>query len=439
MNLKWDKYSDQPAVIRDKALKKRIYKDIRWDSFKMLLTNLFVYPISYAFYKVTSVNPSIEQPSINTQEFFGMSVNLDKNPTQTRALIDDLGVDNLLIRIPLHDIENLEKYIAFAEQFNDKKILINILQDRRHVEDLGLLKDSLVAIFKGFGHLTNRFQIANAVNRKKWAIFSMDEYLAFYKVAYDLKQITYPNLILLGASIIDFEYYFTARTLFNLKNIRYDQCSSLLYVDRRGAPENTQMGLDLQNKLLFLHAMLRLSPKIKKPEIVITETNWPITQTAPYAPTSENDCVSLEDHASFLVRYYLLSLATDVVKNVYWHQLIAPGYGLIDNRDGKLIKYPAYHAFKVMIANLQGTTFLGLKENSGLYRASFKKGDNAVEVLWSLQKTVVDSNNKTIMLRDGDQISGKTIEVGGAPVYLLGDLKDSREMRRARRKEQDQS
>ena len=285
----------------------------------MLVTNVFVYPSTFVFY---SLFPAKNIP-VDTQDFFGVSVNLDKNPDETRELIDDLGVNNLLIRMPLHDVENIEKYVAFAEQFKDKNLLINVLQDRRHVEDLALLKASLMSVFDKFSYLTNRFQIANAINRKKWAIFSMDEYLRFYKVAYDLKQNQFSNLVLLGAPIIDFEYYFTVRTLFNLQKVKYDQCSSLLYVDRRGAPENTQMGLDLRKKLLLLQAMLRLSPKTS-PEIVITETNWPITQTAPYAPTSEEDCVSLDDQASFLVRYYLLALSTGVVKNVYWHQLIAP-------------------------------------------------------------------------------------------------------------------
>ncbi|HIO97320.1 MAG TPA: glycosyl hydrolase [Leucothrix sp.] len=354
-----------------------------------------------------------------------MSINLDKNPDETRALIDDLGVNNLLIRVPLHDIENIKKYVAFAEQFKDKNLLINILQDRRHVEDLGLAKQSIQQIFEQFSHLTHRFQIANAINRKKWSIFSMDEYLQFFKVAYDLKQNRYPKLILLGASVIDFEYYFMARTLFNIKKIRFDQCSSLLYVDRRGAPENTQMGLDLQSKLLFLQAMLRLSPKIKSPEIVITETNWPITKTAPYAPTSENDCVSLDDHASFLVRYYLLALATGVVKNVYWHQLIAPGYGLIDNREGKIIKYPAYQSFQVMLSLLQGAKFLDLKESVGLYRATFKKSNELIEVLWSLEKTKVSTENKTVMLRNGERYSKdrQNIYVGSSPIYLVSEYK----------------
>lgn len=419
MNLKWDAYSDQPAVIKDKALKKRIYKQVRWDSFKLLLTNIFLYPIAYAFYLASSA----KKTQADTEHFFGMSVNLDKNPDHnpelTRQLINDLNVNNLLIRIPLHDIENLSAYIKFAEQFKDKNLLFNILQDRRHVEDLDLLKQSLEQIFEQCAHLSHRFQIGNAINRKKWAIFSMDEFLRFYKVAYDLKLTKFPKLKLLGASIIDFEYYFTLRTLFNFHKVTFDECSSLLYVDRRGAPENTQMGLDLTKKLYLLHAMLRLSPKSNS-EIVITETNWPITQTHPYAPTSEDDCVSLEKQADYLVRYYLLALATGVVKNVYWHQLIAPGYGLIDNREDKLIKYPAYQAFKTMLQQLQGASLKSFTHDNDLYEATFS---NHVKVIWStsLEKSTMNINKNTkVFMRDGDEmVVSDKVSINGSPIYLI--------------------
>jgi len=416
MRLKWDHYSDQPEVIKDRAFKRRIYKSIRWDSFKMLLTNIFIYPISYGFYLLSPVQKRI----VDTRTFFGMSINLDKNPEETVHLINDLAVKNVLIRVPLHDIANLSQYIQFAEQYKDKSILINVLQDRRHVEDLMLLKQSLTSIFEGFSHLTCRFQIANAINRKKWAIFSMDEYLAFFKVAHDLKKSKFPNLVLLGSSIIDFEYYFTIRTLFNFHKVAYDECSSLLYVDRRGAPENTQMRLDLTKKLHFLHAILRLSPKTGN-DIVITETNWPITQTHPYAPTSEEDCVTLEEQADFLVRYYLLALSSGVVKNVYWHQLIAPGYGLIDNRGDVLTKHPAYQAFKTLLYFIQGADFIGLKQTESLYRVSFKtEDDKLIEVLWSLTPVSVDCSNQQIISRDGEKIPTKQdINVNGSPVYLI--------------------
>ena len=422
INLKWDDKSDQPDIIRDRALKRKIYKSIRWDSLKLLATNLLLYPVSYLVYLIFPVR----KKRVNTEGFFGISVNLDKNPKQTRALVDDLAVNNLLIRMPLHDIENLEKYVIFAEQFKDKKLLINVLQDRRHVEDLDLLKTSLTQIFEQFSHLTTHFQMGNAINRKKWAIFSMDEYLCFYKVAYDLKNKQFPDLVLLGSSVIDFEYYFTIRTLFNFYKVHFDQCSSLLYVDRRGAPENTQMGFDLVKKLRFLHTLLRLSPKTGT-DIIISETNWPLVDTKPYSPTSGTECVTLEEQADYLVRYYLLALSTGVVKQVYWHQLIAPGYGLVDNRGDTLNKYPAYQAFKVMLGYLKGAEFLGIKnnvnDNKGCYQASFKSGARKVDVVWALTTATLKSENKQIVSRDGvELVSQPSLDIGPSPIYLIQDV-----------------
>lgn len=417
MHLKWDKYSDQPKVIKDKALKKRIYKQTRWAFIKLLAVNFVIYPVSFLLYLFVPAKKS----SIKTKDFFGMSVNLDKNPQDSKVLIDDLQLENLLIRMPLSDIENLQAYVEFAEQFKDKNILINILQDRQHIEDLNLLHESLDKIFQQFSHLTLRFQIGNAINRKKWGFFSMDEYLHFYQVAYQLKKQKYPELTFLSSSIIDFEFYFTIRTLFNFHKIYFDECSSLLYVDRRGAPENPQMGLDLTKKLHFLQILVRLSPKTGN-DIVVTETNWPISNTAPYAPTSEKECVSLDDHASFLVRYYLLALGSGVVKNVYWHQLIAPGYGLIDNRDGKLIKYPAFYAFKTMYLLLSNAEFVSLKVTGELYQAFFKclSKEQTIEVCWALEPCTMKTNNRQVILRDGSiQEPIETVQIGSSPIYLL--------------------
>ena len=427
MKLDWDPYSDQPAVIKNHQLKKSIYQKTILDSVKLLVTNLVMYPICLLNYFITpakKTNPALDS-------FFGISINADRNPDQTLALINDLGAKNILIRMPLSDIENIQHYVDFAKQYQDKELLINILQDRRHIEDLALAKRSLEQVFTQFSPLTRRFQVGNAINRKKWAIFSMGEYLKFYKVAYDLRNQQFPNLKLLGSSVIDFEYYFSIRTLFNGYKVRFDQFSSLLYVDRRGAPENTQMGLDLVGKLQLMQAILRLSGKSGN-DIVITETNWPITNTFPYAPTSENDCVSLEAQADFLVRYYLLALSSGVVKHIYWHQLIAPGYGLIDNREGKLTKYPSYHAFKNMLAQLQDANFCELTQQQGIYCAKFVKTVNAtnkqsIEVFWSHATTAtlptasvsIHSDTQQALSRDGEVIQEEMFDVSGSPTYLI--------------------
>ena len=152
MKLDWDHYSDQPAVIKDKALKKQIYrkKEVRRDLYKMLATNLIMYPVCFLKYLLFPV----KKIDTDTNSFFGMSINLDKHPEQSKEFVKDLGVKNLLIRMPLADIKNIDKYVQFAEQFKDKNLLINILQDRTHVTDKALLKQSLTQVFTKFSPLT---------------------------------------------------------------------------------------------------------------------------------------------------------------------------------------------------------------------------------------------------------------------------------------------
>ena len=376
----WDKFSDQPYPIRDKKAKKEIYKKTIFDTLKMLFVNILLFPLIL----IRFVIALFEKKEIKTDHFFGLGITLGTD----KKLVDELGIKELLIRLPLSDIENLSKYKTFIEQFNGYNILVNILQDRRHVEDEELLKKSITDIFQTLN--VHKYQIGNAINRKKWAFFTMDEYMSFYKTIQDIRDDKFKEIKLIGSSVIDFEYHFSVRTLFNFYKIHYDTFSTLLYVDRRGSPENSQMGLDLVKKIKLLYAMVSLSPKSSN-KIIITETNWPISNTAPYAPTSEKECVSLEDYALYMVQYYLLALSTGMVEKVYWHQLIAPGYGLVDNRNG-IEKYPAFEAYKTMVKLLKDAKLVSSEANY----MKFKKKDKIIEVFWS--STPSKFNDATLSL-----------------------------------------
>ena len=158
----------------------------------------------------------------------------------------------------------------------------------------------------------------------------------------------FPELKLIGPSVIDFEYYYTASSLFNLKNIKFDKLSSLLYVDRRGAPDKRQYGFNFKNKINLLTSMVHLSAKANN-EIYITEANWPLENTAPYAPTSEKECVSESDYSQYMQDYIKIAKGTNKIDKLYWHQLVAPGYGLVDNRDGVVRKTLAFYKFKQLL------------------------------------------------------------------------------------------
>ena len=314
-----------------------------WDMIPLLFSTLIWFPLSVL------LMPFFKGREVEKKDFYGLGVELDKGEVQ-RELVKELGVQYLLVRMPLWEMDRIDEYVAFVKSFEDKKtILLNVLQDREHIEDTVLLQKDMEIIFTKFLPFITEYQLGNAINRTKWGFFSMKEYLQWYEKIQKIRDTKFPALKLIGSSVIDFEYHYTIRTLFNFFPIRYDIFSALLYVDRRGNPSNAQMGIfDTKNKISMLYALVRLSPKTGN-DIYITEVNWPLSGTSPYAPTSELECVSEEEYAEYMLAYHSIALQSGKVRRIYWHQLIAPGYGLVDDRNGDIRKMPAFYAYKQML------------------------------------------------------------------------------------------
>ena len=380
----WDHNSDQPSIIRDKSLKRKMRRSALPSLIKTFLIALLVLPIAFV------VTLFLPRKKITGADFFGMGVNLDKEASLCPDLINELGVKKLLIRIPLWEMDRLDEYTAFIRSFQDCHITVAILQDRQHITNHTLTKKHLIQIFTALENICNVYVIGSTINRAKWGFFSVNEYLKFYAVAYAVKKEHFPNFKFIGSNVIDFELHFTTHTLFNLKDIYFDALGTLLYVDRRGAPENTQMGFSLMGKINLIDALMRLSFKTAN-QLIITETNWPIKNTAPYAPTSEHECISEEDYAMYMVRYHLLSFATQKVACVYWHQLIAPGYGLIDNREGTIRKRSAYYAYQTMLSHLCDAQFSSYKESNDDHTLVCTTVRGTLRITWNLASTPIFS------------------------------------------------
>ena len=335
----WDYFSDQPYPLKDKKYKRGMRKHSIKDFFPLLLSNLIFFPLSILLMKFFRGKESLE---------YGVGVDLDKGDIQIE-LVEELGVKHILIRMPLWDIERLDKYVEFAKKFKNRDILINILQDRENIENHNLLENNLRDIFEAFKGISKEYQIGNAINRTKWGFFSVKEYLDFFKVAQNIRDRDFKDIKLIGSSVIDFEYHYTIRSLFNLYPIKYDIFSSLLYVDRRGSPQNIQMGIfDTKNKIDMLYSIVRLSKKTNN-QIYITEVNWPLSNTAPYAPTSELECVSEDVYNQYMEEYLKIAKDSRKIKRVYWHRLVARGYGLVDDSNGEIRRMEAFYSFKSII------------------------------------------------------------------------------------------
>lgn len=408
----WDNYSDQPTLLRDKSYKKQMRKKSLVSLMKMIFTALFILPFSII------AMPFIRRKEINSEEFFCMGVDFQREPEQSVKLLNELGVESILLRIKLWEMQSLEELHNFIHTCQDKHITLKIMQDREHIEDLELLKSDLTKIFTLLGSHVDLFEIGTTINRSKWGFFSTDEYLNFFKVAYDLKKSAFPEVNLIGSGVIDFEYHFTAHTLFNLMKLRYDGISSLLYVDRRGAPENRQLGFNLLDKIAWLSTLVWLSPKTAQ-KLYITEVNWPLSNTAPYAPTSEYECVDEKSYASFMLRYHLLALASQQVDFVAWHQLMAKGYGLVNNIDG-MQKRVAFDVYKFMVQNLHNSQFLRLDIKRDYYILQFLADERLLQIHWSMKNTTLKREEYfEVYSQEGKKIESAILEIGEEPLYIF--------------------
>ena len=426
---RWDSYSDQPTTLDG-----RVKRALRWRYIGSVLKKMFAIvflsrPLLSEIFRKRAFRPHMNDDCI------GLCVNLERpfqdkkilSGAEIAGIVSRLKVRRIAIRIPLSDVSNLEEYAEFIRHFSDCKILVVILQDRNTIEDTKKLEICLERIFTSLSGTVNCYQIGNAVNRIKWGFVTVDEWFHFFKVAWDLRNRKFPDIKLLGGAIIDFELLDHCRSLCNGFGFKYDGYATLLYVDRRGAPENRQMGFDLENKINLLCRIMENGDKVDSDatRLWVTEVNWPLRGTGRYSPAPDTS-VGEQEQLFFLVRYYLLALGTSAVAACYWHQLIAPGYGLIDNRGGVLRMRPAYFGFETLCRLFNGAYIeqFSRQVELGYYQLRARKDGMEILALWCCGRkaTFAMPPNKQAIDIKGSTMSvtpGEPITISDSVIYLV--------------------
>ena len=430
---RWDRYSDQPAILH-KRVKRSLRRFGISDFMKSLLASL----------RLFGHIPDLIRPrrfrSYLDEDRIGLCINLERpfedkkilSGSEILQIIEPLNLRRLAIRIPLHDVGNLQDYVDFVERFHGYEILAVILQDRAFVEDKEKLQAALRRIFGAFRGRIGCYQIGNAVNRLKWGFVSQREYFEFFETAWRLRNREFPEVKLLGGAVIDFDPLAYCRSLHNGFTFEYDGYAALLYVDRRGAPEERQLGCNLQDKISLLCRIMRKSGKLAphpgEPRLWITEVNWPLRDTGLHAPAAGDCLVGEREQLCFLVRYFLLSLATGSVAACFWHQLVAPGYGLIDNRGGAVRRRPAFYGFATLCRLFNGAYIDGFdrQETLGYYRLVARKDGSEIQALWCYGRvtSIPMPPGKRAMEAGGRTLStsvGRPVTIGESPIYLVDD------------------
>lgn len=361
--------------------------------------------------------------------FDGIGICVRPHPDDPAALleaIDDLGVRHVLLRLhPWATRHDEEEALAEALVARGHTLAFSLPQNRDLVRDPDLWQERVATLAERFTPYGKSFQVGQAVNRSKWGIWRYSEYAELARRAGEVLR-RYDGVEVLGPAVIDFELHVTAALVNRADTgMRFDALASLLYVDRRGAPENRQLGFDSVSKVLLCQAIADTARGCTG-RSWITEVNWPLWE-GPHAPAGRSVSVDEATQADYLSRFYVLALATGAAERVYWWQLVARGYGLMAvESDGSLRKRPSFQALRTLTTQLGGSRSRGPEpgQAAGCHVYRFERDDGTtIRAVWSertsdtwqLPKSVIevvgqDGRSKT---PDGD-----LLEIGPSVQYV---------------------
>ncbi|QQR74779.1 MAG: hypothetical protein IPJ17_04095 [Holophagales bacterium] len=292
----------------------------------------------------------------------GLGVALRPWPQDPPALltaVDELGVRRFLLRLhPWAERHDDEEALARELAARGCELAFALPQTRELVRDRPRWRAAVAELAERFSPFGRHFQVGQAINRSKWGVWTPAEYLGLAADAAEILR-QHPGVEILGPAVIDFEPHALAAVLgLGGPELRFDAVSALLYVDRRGAPENHQLGFDTLGKLALFRALAATSRR-GADRLWVTEVNWPLRE-GPHSPAGRKVAVDEATQADYLARYALLALGSGLAERVYWWQLVAKGYGLIDPQpDGTLRRRPAFAALRGLRAHLADATVVG--------------------------------------------------------------------------------
>ena len=336
--------------------------------------------------------------------------------------IGDLGVRALLVRVPAWAPESI---FALHDEFarlrrEGVRFTFTLLQNRDMVNDPARWQAFVREAAGRLADLDPTFQLGHAVNRKKWGVWHPDEYVRLMKAAASARE-DFPTTRWIGPPVIDFEYYFTTHYLAGDRPFDFDGIASLLYVDRRGSPDNVQYGhFDLYRKIMLLRAVIQASGHPDVP-IHLTEFNWPLLGSGKHSPAGEHVQTDEAGQARYLVLYYLTAAATGQVASVFWWQMVARGYGLLDEDDA-WTERRAYRAFRHLLARTTGWEAHRLPEDLRPLRGFLlRKGAETGAVLYTGGEAL--RLDVALPIRDARDLIGQplgtaAIAAGPDPIYL---------------------
>lgn len=310
----------------------------------------------------------------------------------------------------------------------------------------------LVDVLNEFGHQMHAIEIGNTINRKRWAGYTLSNFLSAWAIAHT--EIKVRSLILIGPNIQDFEplYNISLLKTFNSLNQRPDIHSDNLFSERTIEPERFDHRIfKYQWARFFKYNLIKKARLLQKigVDFGVNQTAssvafWAIYRTQRLLPDG------LQKQADYAARYFLLLAASGSLTYANWGAFICQREGLITDglaeadypdlervayyksADGTLENYqhyPSFNAVKTVASLIQGAHYIApIATANGLEIHHFSKDNLHIHAAWTINGKAAllssiypaDALEATkILQRDGITCTQAPDLITESPIYLI--------------------
>lgn len=393
------------------------------------------------------------------EAFAGVGVAASSDAAVDDWIIEKLqqsGIRNVRIDFTYGDLDGPAARLLERLLDDGFRVVLHLLQPAPEAQQMptpaaGVVWREFVAkVLDCYGSQVMMVEVCSTVNRKRWAGYSLDGFLAAWEIAW--QEVRKRALTLAGPSVTDFEPPWNVGLLAALRKRGQlpDIQTDNLFCERSTEPERYDhkilgrrlAGLIKVNLIKKARLLQRIGCDFGVPRLFSPAAFWTLPRIERMLPDSE------EKQADYLARYMVLCAASGSLEGAWWGPLICHREGLVDDgvagypvlerithyaavegRLSALRERPALAALSAFARLIPGTRYEArCYSGQGLEIHAFRNSGQLIHVVWTINGraaalgdlyAVDDLNSAQLFDRDGGLLDQSSLVVAGeSPLYL---------------------
>lgn len=391
-------------------------------------------------------------------DFAGVGVATSNDPAVDAYVIDRLqeaGIRHVRLDLTYGDADMAAGRLLDALCAHSFHVMLHLVQPFDAARKMSTeaardaWRDFVAGTLDRFGDRIELLEVGSTINRKRWAGYTLEGFLAMWEIAH--REARSRGIKLAGPSVTDFEPPFNIGflSLLQRRNQLPDIHTDNLFSERCTEPERYDhkifgprlaplIRVNLVKKARLLQ---KIGADFGVPRLYSPAAFWTLPRIGRLLSNTE------EKQADYLARYMVLCAASGALERAWWGPFICHREGLIDDGHpqypalerithyaavtGNLVDFrvrPAFNAMQAFANIIPGCRYDGRLNASELLEVhSFSSSSRRIHAVWTINGRAAvlsdiydtkDLQAAEYLSRDGERLAELPPLAGESPIYL---------------------